>query len=511
MDTKHWLNIGITLSCMVVVCITTSLAYFAANITHNNVNETRFEAASIGSINYNGTLTFTENEVYPGMKAIQTFTIEKGSQEGTGIYEIDLASTVPEMFGSDIEITLYKTTTPEENNVERVEGELTQTAEGFIKEDQITINGTPEIVYGPEVLTESEQIILEQKEFDTSTLERTTYYLVYNYKNNGDQNAQQGQTFSGKVTVRLISELNENEEQTAVDYILSLVDTSDELVDDETEDHNIRYTGANPNNYVSFNNELWRIIGVFNNIDNGSGTKETRIKLIRDESIGEYSWDNKRSGTGSSTSSSESNDWTDSTLKEVLNNGPYWNRTSGDCPSGREGATTSCDFSTNGLTEEAKTMISDAIWNLGGSSTSNDVTASMFYERERGTTVYSGRPTTWTGKIGLMYPSDYGYATSGGSATNRETCLNKELHSWNSSSESDCKNNDWLYDSSNIQWTLTPFASYSNDVFDVNSYGFVYYYSAYISYGVSPALYLNSNVKISGGSGTEESPYTLSL
>ena len=42
MDTKHWLNIGITLSCMVVVCITTSLAYFVANITHNNVNETRF-------------------------------------------------------------------------------------------------------------------------------------------------------------------------------------------------------------------------------------------------------------------------------------------------------------------------------------------------------------------------------------------------------------------------------------------------------------------------------------
>ena len=107
MDTKHWLNIGITLSCMVVVCITTSLAYFVANITHNNVNETRFEAASIGNINYNGTLTFTEQEVYPGMKAIQTFTIEKGSQEGTGIYEIDLASTVPEVFGSDIEITLY--------------------------------------------------------------------------------------------------------------------------------------------------------------------------------------------------------------------------------------------------------------------------------------------------------------------------------------------------------------------------------------------------------------------
>ncbi len=208
-------------------------------------------------------------------------------------------------------------------------------------------------------------------------------------------------------------------EQTFNDAILACNDTAanclknnasltNELVDDETTDHNIRYIGVNPNNYVTFNNELWRIIGVFNNIDNGNGTKETRIKLIRDESIGKYSWDNKPSGTGSSTSANGSNDWTDSTLKEVLNNGPYWNRASGNCPSGRDGATTSCDFSTNGLTEEAKTMISDAVWNLGGSSGGTDITASMFYERERGTTVYSGHAETWTGKIGLMYASEVG-------------------------------------------------------------------------------------------------------
>ena len=280
MDTKYWLNIGITLSCMVVVCITTSLAYFVANITHNNVNETRFEAASIGSINYNGTLTFTEQEVYPGMKAIQTFTIEKGSQEGTGIYEIDLASTVPEVFKSDIEITLYKTTTPEENNVERVEGELTQTAEGFIKEDQITINGTPEIVYGPEVLTESEQIILEQADFDTSTLAKTTYYLVYNYKNNGNQNAQQGQTFSGKVTVRLIT----SKTSSIVDQIIIQVDTTgkcptvnedgtvvvngkastDGYVCTAPDDYGTSYyfRGNVENNWVKFANSYWRIIRI---------------------------------------------------------------------------------------------------------------------------------------------------------------------------------------------------------------------------------------------------------
>src|SRR5699024_7966684 len=117
-----------------------------------------------------------------------------------------------------------------------------------------------------------------------------------------------------------------------------------------------------------------------------------------------------------------------------------------------------------GLTEEAKSLIEDAVWTLGGTasytSTSNGL-ASHWYEYERGTTVYSGRSTEWTGKIALMYPSDYGYATSGGTTTNRESCLAKELYNWSSSSYSDCKNNDYLYNSRSIQWTLTPFSSVS--------------------------------------------------
>ena len=297
----------------------------------------------------------------------------------------------------------------------------------------------------------------------------------------------------------------------ATETILAKGET-DELKYDGTADNNLRYIGADPNNYVSFNNELWRIIGVMNNIDDGTGKKETRLKIIRAESIGSYSWDNKANGTGSSTSSSGSNDWTDSTLKEVLNNGPYWNKTSGNCPSGENGATTACDFSSNGLTNEAKEMIDNTLWHLGGSSTYNDVTTSMFYERERGTDVYSGHATEWIGKIGLMYSSDYGYATSGGSTTNREACLNEVLYNWEDSSYSDCKNNDWLYDSSNWQWTLTSNSSYSYIVFDVIRGGSVTSnYRAYFSHALSPALYLSSNVKISGGEGTSGNPYTLSL
>ena len=50
-----------------------------------------------------------------------------------------------------------------------------------------------------------------------------------------------------------------------VDTILAKGET-DELKFDDTSDKNLRYIGANPNNYVKFNNELWRIIGVFNNV-----------------------------------------------------------------------------------------------------------------------------------------------------------------------------------------------------------------------------------------------------
>ena len=296
---------------------------------------------------------------------------------------------------------------------------------------------------------------------------------------------------------------------TAADTILAKGET-DELKFDGTADNNLRYIGADPNNYVQFNNELWRIIGVFNNIDDGTGTKETRLKIIRNEPIGNYSWDNKASGTGSSISKDGSNDWSDSALQIVLNEGAYWNRTSGECPNGSNGSTKSCDFTNTGLTEEAKSMVSNAKWNLGGSSTYNDVTASMFYERERGTDVYTNRPTEWIGKIGLMYPSDYGYATSGESSTDRETCLNTELYDWDVSSVSDCKNNDWLYTGS-YQWTLTPGSRHSNYVFRVNSDGDVFTGIASDCDAVSPAIYLSSNVKISGGEGTESSPYELSL
>ncbi len=228
-----------------------------------------------------------------------------------------------------------------------------------------------------------------------------------------------------------------------------------------------RYIGADPNNYVKFNDELWRIIGVFDT-DDGTGKVEKRLKLIRNESIGSYSWDYNSAGN-------YTNEWSTAQLNNLLNSGAYYNRTTGTYYNNSTTAS-NVDFTNNGLTEKAKAMIGNAKWYLGGTAnydSSSNGLASHFYKYERGTVVYSGRSTSWTGKVGLMYPSDYGYATSGGTTTNRASCLSKEMYNWDDSSVSDCKNNDWMYNSNIWQWTISPRADDSNYVFFVCGAGCV--------------------------------------
>ena len=268
------------------------------------------------------------------------------------------------------------------------------------------------------------------------------------------------------------------------------------LAYDNTADNNLRFIGRDPNNYVYFNCddynnpssgtcELWRIIGVFNENSHGiSGEK--LVKLIRSNSLGDITWD-----------TANTNNWSTASLQKTLN-GDYLNGSGSYAATGIKNNTT-------------RNMIANVTWKLGGTasytSASNGL-ASHWYGYERGTTVYSGRPTTWQGKIALMYPSDYGYATSGGSTRNREACLAKELYNWESSRYSDCKNNDWIFNN-DYQWTLTPPSSISSRVFLVNNTGSVYFSNAYTSHGIRPSVYLTSNVGISGGDGTMNNPYIL--
>ena len=286
---------------------------------------------------------------------------------------------------------------------------------------------------------------------------------------------------------------------------------------------NIRYYGANPNNYIYFNCsdysnqtsstcETWRIIGVF----------DGKLKLIRGSQIGKYSWDNKNTSTGAEKDTGK-NDWTTARLMKLLNpsnyykvdsndnnlgQSLYYNSASGKCYSGQNNATVDCDFTSTGIKNaETRNMIAETTYNLGGWN-SNSVYSNQIYEYERGTTVYSGRPTTWKGKIALAYPSDYGYAAD------LNQCKDKTLYDYNNRT---CTSNNWMKaiitnNGSNTGWLLTPRSGSSSNAWYVNSGGFVSRDSiAYVAYGAVPVLSLSSELGIeSGGDGSSSKPYKLS-
>ncbi len=359
-------------------------------------------------------------------------------------------------------------------------------------------------------------------------------------------NSVQGQSYKAKVIVNGYSNKTEN----ATEVLLTQF-TNDESIQDydvnytkedstvkenkmyvfrheKTEQTseliNYRYIGKDPNNYVKFNNELWRIIGVFT-IEDENGKKEKRIKLIRSEPlpVGEdnyISWDNKPSGTGSSIVQSGSNLWTDSRLmyllnpnyeneKEGVSGSIYWNRQSGNCPNGMNNATAFCDFSEVGLLPEAQKMIGKTKWYLGGTekyTSTDDGLASHFYGYERENKIFQNDnySKNWIGYIGLMYPSDYGYATSGGITTNRNSCLMNELSNWNKLS--DCYNNDWIF-YGGLQFTITSRTDHASSIFIVNNDGNIIFIGAYWPRNVNPVIYLTSDVKYSNGDGSQSDPF----
>ena len=311
-----------------------------------------------------------------------------------------------------------------------------------------------------------------------------------------------------------ISELYNNSSTTPVQNngTTYQYDTSHSLMKDVGD--NIRYYGASPNNYIYFNCsdytnqssstcETWRIIGIF----------DGKVKIMKNEIIGSYSWDNKDTSTGAETDFGK-NDWTTARLMKLLNpsdyytvdsndsgNGQslYYNSQSGTCFSDSNNATKSCDFTSTGIKNDiTRNMIAEVTWNLGGWDTER-VYPDTIYEKERGTTVYSGRLTTWTGKIALPYASDYGYAADLSKFT-------QNLYNYGTES------NNWMYNilgTSSYGWLLTT-QTEESAVWAVKPFGNVRSgYVSYKAYGVTPVLFLSPELSIESGDGSSTNPYRL--
>ena len=280
-----------------------------------------------------------------------------------------------------------------------------------------------------------------------------------------------------------------------------------------TNSHEYRYIGAEVNNYVKFNNDLYRIIGVFDS--NSHGKSGEMVKLIRSRPIGAYSWGVYNSSNTSGTYSSYNNDWTGTTTGvkanlNVLLNEYFYNKTSasstyGPCSnwtyyySGTNYRTNSCSQIVGyGIDESLRGYIETATWYLYGSNT--DQSKQSWYLCERGgnscTSANNGAYSTTTdAKIGLMYLSDYLYASSYYTSSDTTTQNNSYFG-----------NKNWLY--KGYEWTLTPYASHADIVWHVN-FGTANYNSTRIPYSARPTFYLKSSVYVTGGDGSFDNPFTL--
>ena len=227
-----------------------------------------------------------------------------------------------------------------------------------------------------------------------------------------------------------------------------------------------RYAGANPNNYICFGSEestcpddnLYRIIGVFGDYNHGV-TNKNLVKIIKNTSYGSIAFDDTKS-----------NNWTTATLNTTLN----------------------ATFLTSNLSGY-EDKIETVIWKIGGYN-NNAVTAKTFFDSE---VTHAAR--TYQGKIGLMYISDYGFATTPDYWTTN-------LKSY----DTNAKNYDWIYTAKSTKWSITPLSNGTvtgASEWYINGDGALGYTNANNPATVYPCFYLSTSVSYILGTGTSTDPY----
>ena len=230
-----------------------------------------------------------------------------------------------------------------------------------------------------------------------------------------------------------------------------IVTTGNGLYADEYEDGKYFYKGENPNNYITFNNEIagWRIISI-----NSDGT----VKIIRNTSIGNQNW------------GGSSNDWANSSSLNTYLNKTYYNN----------------------LNSTAKNQIVSKNFSIGA-VTNNETNLTN--------TISGENSKKWNGKIALATASEYIRSNS-----NKSGCGTMD-QVWRLSS---CGNTTWM-NNGNYWWILTAYSETTHTVFYVYPGGYFGYGDASNSFGIRPVTTLSSKARITGGIGTKSDPYQISL
>ena len=465
----------------------------------------------VGYAFFSGTLSNTNNEGFNASSA--TISIEFDDNDSGISSTLNLNDSVTKRF------TLKNTGTKDayaKINWNNLLNTYTSDSLTYTLKQSTNENGPYIDIDSGSVPVSTAKATVELKNGILVPVNETYYYELVITLNNLDvnQNSDINATFSSQFTV----EMGEDVSKSGVGTIRSLVKSANTnstsvinaetvsqsctitLAYDGTNDNNLRYVGANPCNYVSFNDEIWRIIGVMTDVDDGTGNLEDRIKLIRNEPLGNYSWDSSDSNTNNGWGI---NNWTDSDLNLELNTDYLDTSKSGQTTwyNGWTNQKTGTYNYSSGIKPAALNLIGDAKWHLGGHE-SYRVPASVMYEKERSdTTSYEGNPVTTVSKVALMYSSDYGYAVGG---TLRDTCLAGTLYDYGS-----CSSEDWIIGSGN-HWMLTNYSYNPAMAFYAGNSGVSSFICA-DAYAVKPVVYLKSNVSIASGNGTFEDPFTLEI
>ena len=513
---KVYVVIG-TIVMLLVIFSGITYAFFSAS---NNKGSTSVISATSGKMIMSyadgKSNLLVSKDIQPSDKIIidKTFTLT-GTNTTSGLvmpYKIGL-NYVSEF--SDGQIHYYiKRTSANTNVTSTLVGTANQTISG----------NTTETGYTTGTLKKGNRYLeLATGEFKANTSNQTiTFNLKIQFPDTGvSQDSEKGKILTGEIVV--------NYEETATDTLMALYDketktngvSTSGLFIDDTKDVNLRYTGATPNNYVYFgnDNELWRIVGIFN-VTDSEGNTTRKLKLVRDSALGLYSWD----ATGNNDYGI--NDWTEADLKKELNedyldttltaNKTNWYNSYWDSSTQKPVLRQTGTFNyTTVIKEKYQNMISNSVWNIGGNSYTGSAPYSINlltqYNRERDKITYqNSRPTTWTGKVGLIYASDYGYASTYAECHNNlrvGVTYDKSTDKWDYSNGL-CKTDNWLAKNS-WYWTLSPYSGYSHYVLLVIGDGAVYGNYAHLSASVYPSLYLKSNIKITSGTGEKTKPYIL--
>ena len=279
------------------------------------------------------------------------------------------------------------------------------------------------------------------------------------------------------------------------------VESRDGLYADEYEPGRYIYRGQDPDNYITFNNETWRII---------SKEADGTYKIIRNDVLSNRAFDavNHRStdnnsyctspqygcgvyaavsGTFSSPSGSQSGTVTeDSSIKIYLND----------------------DYYVNNINSTAKDQMTSHSFNIGAVEylDRSGAEADSIEKNIVGEKMY-----TWTGNVGFANVSDILRASTNPLCTSATTSYNG----------TNVCNSNYLLDkgsaSSLYYWTINAYSRESGGYssfawrgYASSSYAGVNYSNAYYSNRAPrPVVFLKSDTTLSG-SGTESDPFVLS-